>query len=219
MVLTELEKVSNGEVVTTDWYELHRTGIDIIREPTWDEWYSKVTEFIMVGKSVFWWIGDLLHYGEYKWGDKYLQALDETDYTHGTLRNMNWVAGAVDKSRRQDTVDPWKHMEVASLEPEQQEILLREAAEKGLTKIEIRHRKKEIIAGKPLPVPVHYNHLVNRSKVYTRAKLMVYCYFQCDEWMRRGIQGPQRARRMRQMQKFKNWLWRWSLGKKTADIS
>lgn len=40
-----------------------------------------------------WIIGDALNFGEHEYGEKYSQALDETRYSVGTLRNFAWVAG------------------------------------------------------------------------------------------------------------------------------
>jgi len=119
-------------------FELHKNGITPIGNPTFEQW-EKVGEFIKKsGQSVQFWLGDWLNYGEGRWGEKYTQALDETDYALGTLQNSSWVASNIDPSRRHENLSFSHHQNVAHLEPDEQDFWLDKAEEEGWTVFEMR---------------------------------------------------------------------------------
>lgn len=123
--------IENKEIVYASFI-LHNNGIKAVGEPSFEEWLQ-CGEFINRAKgSVHFWIGDWLNYGEQKWGEKYLQAVKETDYDYGTLRNDKWVASKVELSRRRDNLTFSHHAEVADLEPDEQDRLLDYAEEKKM---------------------------------------------------------------------------------------
>jgi len=119
-------------------FELRKNGIKPIGNPTFEQW-EKVGEFIKKsGQSVQFWLGDWLNYGEGRWGEKYTQALDATDYALGTLQNSSWVANSVPSSRRHENLSFSHHQNVAHLEPKDQDKWLSEAEKNGWTVFEMR---------------------------------------------------------------------------------
>lgn len=135
----------NKEVVYAS-FVLHKNGIKATGEPSFEEWLQ-CGEFINRAKgSVHFWIGDWLNYGEQKWGEKYLQAIKETNYDYGTLRNDKWVASKVELSRRRDKLSFDHHAEVADLEPDEQDRLL-DYAEKN--KLDVRAFRSYVGQGQP----------------------------------------------------------------------
>jgi hypothetical protein len=71
-----------------------------------------------------WWLGDWLNRGEKRFGETYVQAIDETGMAYQTLANIKWVASAIDVSRRRENLT-WKHhAEVAKLPPDAQDVWL-----------------------------------------------------------------------------------------------
>jgi N6-adenosine-specific RNA methylase IME4 len=83
-------------------------------------------------RSVMWWIGDWVNFGERRYGEKYAQALEATPYEYATLRDAAWVAGRIELSRRRDNLS-WSHHRVAAAlatQEEADEILARAVAEK-----------------------------------------------------------------------------------------
>src|ERR1041384_4235327 len=67
------------------------------------------------------WLGDWISYGTARWGQKYSEAARITDYDVQTLRNIAYVAGRVEPSRRRENLS-WSHHEtLASLEPTEQD--------------------------------------------------------------------------------------------------
>lgn len=119
---------------------LRKNGIEPVGSPTFEQW-EEVGKFIKKsGQSVQFWLGDWLNYGESEWGEKYSQALEETDYALGTLQNSAWVAGRV--SRRHENLSFGHHQNVAHLEPVEQEKWLKKAEDEGLTVHEMRKLMK-----------------------------------------------------------------------------
>lgn len=85
------------------------------------EWLRCGKMLARISAGVQWWIGDWLVYGEERsWGEKYSQALDETSFDYGTLRNMASVSRKVGLSLRNDRLSWNHHRMVADLEPEAQ---------------------------------------------------------------------------------------------------
>jgi hypothetical protein len=104
----------------------------------YDEWESVGKTLRTIEGAVQWWLGDWVNYGERSYGEKYSQALDETDYSYGTLRDFAWVAHSVEMSRRRDNLSFGHHREVASLLPSDQDRWLTRAANERLTRDQLR---------------------------------------------------------------------------------
>jgi len=68
-----------------------------------------------------WWLGDWVRYGTVRWGEKYKEASRITGYDIQSLRNIAYVAGRVEVSRRRDNLTWSHHAEVSSLAPEEQD--------------------------------------------------------------------------------------------------
>ena len=127
-----------------DFVTVKSTGLDIKQGLPIDDWLELGNTLKKVESGIQWWIGDWINYGEKNYGEMYTQALESTDYTAGTLRNMAYVARKVELSRRHDNVSFVKHQEVANLEPEQQEEVLSNIEENSLTNRETRQLVKKI---------------------------------------------------------------------------
>lgn len=105
-------------------FTLTPTGLTTVGNPTFHEW-EKCGDFIQkANKSVHFWIGDWLNFGEGEYGETYAQAMDETKYKLQTLSNDKWIASRVQPSRRRENLSFSHHAEIADLEPEEQEIML-----------------------------------------------------------------------------------------------
>jgi hypothetical protein len=68
-----------------------------------------------------WWLGDWVRYGAVRWGEKYKEASRITGYDIQSLRNIAYVAGRVEVSRRRDNLTWSHHAEVSALAPEEQD--------------------------------------------------------------------------------------------------
>lgn len=132
--------------VLGDYFELTKTGLVVKGNPPIEAWLEAGEHLRYIQGSVHWWLGDWLRYGETHYGEKYAQALDETDYSYQTLRDDVWVAGRIEMSRRKDILSFSHHKEVAALEPVEQDELLNLAEEKQWSMRELRKAVQEVKA-------------------------------------------------------------------------
>lgn len=123
------------------------TGLVISPRVTFDEWTHYGRKLQIAERGIQWALGDWLIHGENHWPDKYDQAIEWTGYKEGTLMNYATVARAIpggDNSRRRELVDYSTHVEVASLEPEEQEQILAKAAGEGLSRNRVRREAEKV---------------------------------------------------------------------------
>lgn len=90
--------------------------------------------------SIRWWLADFLNYGEGTYGERHAQALDETDYSSGSLHNVARTGRGVPPEVRKPPGDLsfWKHTEVVGLDKPTQQTILDSAAEEDWKRDEIR---------------------------------------------------------------------------------
>ena len=85
-----------------------------------------------------WWLGDWVRYGNGRWGEKYKEASRITGYDVQSLRNMAYVAGRIEISRRRYNLTWSHHAEVTSLDAEEQEKWLEFAEAERLSVADLR---------------------------------------------------------------------------------
>lgn len=131
-------------------FTLTPTGLRIDGEPDYDEWYFFGEWLRFIEKSIQFAIGDWINYGEARWGEKYAQALDETEYSYQTLREYSYMAANINLFARANNVSYSHHREVASLkrpdgtpDGERQREYLELAASEGLTVAKLKQRIRE----------------------------------------------------------------------------
>jgi hypothetical protein len=110
------------------------------------DWLATGRRLGSIGRGSQWWLGDWLCHGSNRWGDRFTEASRVTGYERGELRTMAWIASQVDASRRNEKLTWDHHVQVARLEPADQEYWLARAEEEGLTvsdlKLELRARRR-----------------------------------------------------------------------------
>ena len=119
----------------THWerFRLLPTGVEVVDNPTFEEWVDAFADLTRVQGSIQWWLGDMLQIGEARYGEKYAQVAEATGHSAQTLMNYVWVASSVAPERRRPALSFSAHKEVAALEPEEQEAVLSQAEKSGLT--------------------------------------------------------------------------------------
>jgi hypothetical protein len=90
-------------------------------ELTLSEWAEHGRRLGAVGRSIAWWIGDWLRYGNTRYGERYPRAARITGYDVQSLMNMAWVASRFEPRRRREALSWSHHAELAALEPGDQE--------------------------------------------------------------------------------------------------
>lgn len=128
-------------------FQFHPTGLEVVGDPTFDEWAEMVETLKAMEKALQFWLGDLLNYGEQAYGQKYSQFLDIRDV--GTLRNYAWVANKVDASLRNDTLTWDHHRRVAALPPSEQAEWLQKAEAEHLSARQLHREIAEVDGGSP----------------------------------------------------------------------
>lgn len=123
-------------------FVMTQTGVIVTEEPTYDEWTAATVWTQSVEKASSFWIGDLLGYGEAKYGEKYTQALAATGCTVGHLMNIACVAKAIPPERRHADLSFTHHQEVLGLPEDQQTEMLDKAEVENWTAKELRHQIK-----------------------------------------------------------------------------
>lgn len=136
--------MTNKSITPNEQFNFSNSGLIIEGQPTFEQWHEAGKWLKYVEGAIQWWIGDWLNYGETRWGEMYTQALEETDYAKGTLRNQKYIADKIPPSRRNDKLHYSHHIEVASLEPEQQIEMLDLAEQECLTARQLRQKVKAL---------------------------------------------------------------------------
>ncbi len=118
---------------------------------TFAEWEQIGEVLRYLGKSVMWWIGDWVRYGERKYGEMYAQAIEVTGYDYQTLADAVYVAKHVDFSRRHENLSWSHHKEIASRDPSEQAALLDRVEQEGWTREQLRRELRQRRLGAPSP--------------------------------------------------------------------
>jgi hypothetical protein len=127
----------NGDVVIL--------GCAFIGSPTFDDWLNFTGKVKTLRKGFPFIMGDLLAGGEARWGEKYAQAVDETDYDYDTLAAEKYTCEKIPLLRRRKQITHFSYYrELAPLPVDEQEKLmdLIEAGEVK-TREQIREYKRQ----------------------------------------------------------------------------
>lgn len=140
--------VQQGRVI------FHPKGLTFVGNITYEEWSAIGAVLQFINDNISFWVGDWLNYGSHRYGEKYTQAIEETPFSEGTLRNICWVAGRVPTEVRRPELSFRHHQVVAPLEPEQQKRLLALAVEHKLSTRELESLKHSWELRAPANVPI-----------------------------------------------------------------
>lgn len=111
-----------------------------------DEWSALGRRFGEIGRCSQWWLGDWIHYGNERFGERYARATKLTGYDAQSLMNMVYVASRFEISRRRENLSWSHHAELAALDiPGQEHWLDRASAERisvADLRVELRGRRR-----------------------------------------------------------------------------
>jgi hypothetical protein len=120
------------------------------------DWQAYGRRLGVMGRSVGWWIGDWLAYGNHAFGERYARASRITGYDSQTLMNMAYVASRFASSRRRGKLSWSHHAEIAAMEPAEQDFWLARAETERLSvrclRDEVRRVRRERLAREEEPV-------------------------------------------------------------------
>jgi hypothetical protein len=116
-----------------------------------EEWSAVGRRFGEIGRCSQWWLGDWIHYGNARFGERYARAVKLTGYDAQSLMNMVYVASRFEISRRREKLSWSHHAALAALDLESQEHWLDRAMAERLSvadlRIELRGRRRTLEAG------------------------------------------------------------------------
>jgi len=123
------------------------SGLEFQGNLTWDEWIKVGRSLSGYLRSVHWWIGDWLNYGERRYGERYSQALSETGFSYDTLAQDKWVASRFPPEARRPVLSFSHHREVAKLPEPERHAWLEAAERRGLTSRELHEVVRSTLQG------------------------------------------------------------------------
>ncbi len=103
-----------------------------------DEWSAFGRRFGEIGRCSQWWLGDWIHYGNAKFGERYSRAAKLTGYDVQSLMNMVYVASRFAIYRRRENLSWSHHATVASFDVASQEYWLGRAVVDKLSVADLR---------------------------------------------------------------------------------
>lgn len=142
--LPSLDVLGGGKV------DVDALGATVTGDLSLKEWNSAVGGLMRFGKALPWIVGDLLNYGEAKWGEQYAQVYTVAQTLHlspNTLNQYKSVAGRVPRSERVEDVSWSCWRMLAARTPEERQTGV-EAYIEGRTTEEVKRE----LDGKPEPV-------------------------------------------------------------------
>jgi 16S rRNA G966 N2-methylase RsmD len=106
-----------GEIIaeSASKIELSPTGMIVNDDLTYKEWSENLARLRTMEGAIQWWIGDSLNYGEHQWGDKYAEAVNESEVK--TWQAYASVAGRYEFTIRMVNLS-WSHHQVVAYVPE-----------------------------------------------------------------------------------------------------
>ena len=135
---TELVRFSS----LPDNITVSETGITFTGDLAYDEWARLMETMQRLYTSFQFGLGDVLNYGEAKYGEKYSQALDSTNAAYQSLANYAWVSKAVPIENRVTGLSWTHHRVAASLNYDNQRRTLQLAASQNMTVQELIYHIK-----------------------------------------------------------------------------
>lgn len=124
--------------------------LDLPEDITLDDWADIGRKLCRSDQVMQWWLGDWARFGAGDEGQKgwrkhgQLKEFAEANgVNYQTLRDLAWVSGNVQMSRRRDKLEWSKHREVAALPPKEQEKWLAKTEKESLPIAELRRQIRQ----------------------------------------------------------------------------
>jgi hypothetical protein len=127
-----------------------RTGIIFDANLSYQQWEAIGQRIANIADASAWWIGDWLLHGQWTYGRKYEAVIEVTGYKKQTLKNLAWVAGRYQLSRRRDNLTIGHHETVASLAPHEADHWLLLAERERYT---VKDLRDHVNAARTRPLP------------------------------------------------------------------
>lgn len=113
----------------------------IEKDLKFDEWLAVTRGMIRVHGYVNWWVGDLLVWGEGKFGDEYAQAIEPLEIVSAeTAKQCQWISERVPIIRRDPEIAWTIYRMIAKLNEKEQVIWLKHVKDENLSTRQLKER-------------------------------------------------------------------------------
>lgn len=120
------------------------TGLVITGELSCEDWLKAAEFYQFLRSRTQWIIGDILRYGESRYGEKYAQAVDDHGKSSSRLSTYVYVCNRFEIERRRPELSFDHHAEAAGLDPREADRVLLEAIKMRWTKQDVREEVARI---------------------------------------------------------------------------
>lgn len=117
-------------VDSTPYIEQGKTYMSFDPATPFEVWQAVTEKLFEADQALQWWIGDAIEFGESRYGEKYSQVLDDTEYSYSHIKNMAWVSRSYETSDRSDVLQWTHHQLLAPMQTEERQNWI-ELAEEG----------------------------------------------------------------------------------------
>ncbi len=124
--------------------EYSNIGLLIDGQLSLDEWAATGFAISQMTKSITWWLGDWIVYGESLYGEKSAQFIDAEQFQPDQVRYARWVATEFPPSRRRYEVGVSYYAAVRTLPEPQQDELLEAASQHVISRDELRQAVRKL---------------------------------------------------------------------------
>ena len=108
------------------------------------QWMRAGTILRTLNRSLMWALGDWINFGERRYGEKYSQAIDATDYDYDTCYRASMVAKIFAPDQRRAALSWGHHREVTDIaEPSERSQVLSHAEGEGLSVHGLRQYRRQ----------------------------------------------------------------------------
>ena len=114
--MNEITQVAESELASTIGENTEVAWI-APAEMSYEQWEAIGHTMQQVNRSLNWWLGDWLAFGDREYGQKYAQAVEATDSSVESLRKYKGVAERVDRSVRSSVLS-WTHHALVAYLPQ-----------------------------------------------------------------------------------------------------
>ena len=157
--MTETPTIFSGAVTAA--VRFNETCLEIPDGLEYADWEELGAKLQRANRSLSWWVGDWVRFGERRYGEKYSQAVQETGKEYETVRAMAWVADRFEMLRRRSNLSFGHHREVAA-PPDHRGI---EAFEIGGSKVVDRHVDRRDRVGRKVRLINEAGHFMGAHRI------------------------------------------------------
>ena len=90
-------------------------GLNLPSEIDFDQWSAVGATLFHIGRAHQWWVGDWMVFGDQKYGQEMMQAVELDGYDPDTISQWMWVSETIPEAERRETLSWSHHRAVAGL--------------------------------------------------------------------------------------------------------